>query len=117
MPNNPVLALREPITISGIELKSACNPWGISTPGDMIGGELTKGEFMSFLEVGPPAELPESLLSSSMRGMANLLSYSSWGNMGGWAMPALPNPSKISILHAFSGAFWSMGFASRGRMS
>lgn len=106
--------------MSGMELNTLGSPCPISTPGDMIGGELTKGEFMSVFEDGTPEELPESLLCSSMRGMLNLESKSSCWNMGGgWAIPALPNPSKMSMLQAlgFSGAFWSMGLARRGRMS
>lgn len=86
-------------TISDMGTKS----WANSTPGDRIGGGDVKGEFTSRNDV--VAELDPSAL------------YSSMFKQGGWAIPALPNPSKMSISHAVSGGLWSIGLARRGRIS
>ena len=62
------------ITTSGIELKSVCRLWGgMSTPGDMIAGELENGELMSWLPCAVVG-LPESARMSSIRETEYLLS-------------------------------------------
>jgi len=62
------------MTISGIDVKSVCRPWGNSMPGDMMAGELANGEFMSLLLEEGPLGLLESELISSNRGTLNLFS-------------------------------------------
>ncbi len=98
------------MTMSDMDGKSVGRPCEYSI-GVRSGGELTYGEFKSFVDCALPVELDASVLYSSMR-TENLLSYSSIGRQGGWAMPALPKPSKMSTLQAFSGAFCSIGLES-----
>src|SRR5690625_4691461 len=100
---------------------------GYSMLGDMMPGELTKDPFMSddpcCAMGGEPLEALELDADSGV--LPFIFSYSSTENLrsksappidmciwlGGWAMPALPKPSKMSMLarFEFSGAFCSIG--------
>lgn len=105
--------------MSGIELKSP-PIFGYSMVGDMTAGELTigKGVLMSGFE-GAPLELLESLTMSSIRVTGPGVKGSVLKSviMGGWAMPAFPNPSKMSTLQALSGIRCKIGLTRRGRIS